>query len=647
MRFKARHIVYFIVFSVPLVLRLLPYREFITPDRVYFYGPDSYDHMRRVFLILNDFPKIPLHNYYQGYPVGSPNLLSPLYDFMIAFIAKLVGFGSPSTRTVELVGVFLPAIIGMLSIAMVYILAREFMDKRAAIFSALFFGIMPGYLCYSTVGQPDNNVIEPLIGAIYFYLLIRMFRVKDWRAPLYAFLAGCAGVMSILLWRGATQFWVIGLMMLIVLHVVDPKDGRTLRLGGIVFGIKGIVFLGMALGGILAVRSYVSFREVSYFHAILSLTISAGFLSAYSVRKIGFSKRVLIYESIMFLIPVALVAVLVPAFSTEILRSGAMMAHGDIWLEDNIEYQSILFPNGRFNFIIPTLDLSLFFWAVPLGIIWFLRRLLTVGEKRPQMAFLMTSSFVFFLSTLSHLRFENLLAVNVAFLSGMIMERTILCGQKRALRNVFMGLFFIVVSILLVRSFSYSKGPLRVMEIQKEFVEVMDWLRKNTPETSYYYEPHRMPEYGVLAEWSIGSWIENIAKRPAVATNFGAETHGLLDSVEFMLSEDEESAQRVLSRNKVRYVIITNLAPSLNKYARILGIKHRDYANLDEKTGSWRLGERYFRLISTRLFLKGGIGLRHFRLLYESSREIKATGLSYSVKRIKVFEYVPEKAMWH
>jgi dolichyl-diphosphooligosaccharide--protein glycosyltransferase len=640
---------------VPLILRLLPARHFITPERTYYYGPDSYDHMRRALLMLNDFPGIPQYNFYQGYPVGTTLFLSPLYDFAIALAAKIVGLGDPSMKAVEMVGVFLPVLVAMSAVLMVYILARQVMGKGAAFFSAFVFGILPGYLYYSTAGQPDNNVVEPLVACLYFYLLLRSLKAEK-RGITYALLAALAGVLSILVWRGATIFWVIAFGTIAVNYIAGLKDtgnkGLSIRAGGVIFMVKGLILFLLTWQGLLAVRNVVSFREVSYFHAILCIVTGLGLLSAYGgtvLVRLNSGIKVLACATLLFMIPVALVFVLVPSFAHEVLGAWGMMGRGDVWLMDNIEYKSSVFPGGEFSFIRPSTSLSLLFWCVPPGLLWFMRRLFSTGGERAGMSFLIVCTAVFFLSALSHVRFENLLSINVAVLGGLVLERFVLKAgenRKRLVASILLACMLLPAALGAV---AFSSGRLRVLEIQKEFMGTMDWLRENTPETSYFMEPTRRPEYGVMAEWSIGSWVENIARRPTVATNFGGEIYGIEESAKFFLSEDEEESIRILEKNKVRYVIVTNLIPSLGNYALIAGRPPAMYAALKE--GRWVPGVKYFNLVSTSLLLADGVGseimgmplkqLDHFRLLYESEEEMKARGLPRPVKKIKVFEYVP------
>jgi dolichyl-diphosphooligosaccharide--protein glycosyltransferase len=652
-------ILLFGLMAAALLLRLMPYGRFVTSERIYFFGGDPYDHMRRVFLILRDFPHVPTFNFYQGYPVGSSLVFSPLFDFMIALAAKAVGLGSPAPRTVEMVGVLAPAFIGALTLLPVYFLALQFMGQRAALVSAAVFGVLPAFLMYSFLGQTDNNSIEPFLAALYSCFLVKTLKDERHRVR-YALLASLTGLAALFMWRGATLFWVMALGVLVAYLFAQAeereKSALALQSGVIIFSVKGLLLFLMGWQGLFAVRDAMNFREISYFHALFAVTVGLGFAVVYIRRMLAGhlpGRRVIFLDVALFLVPFAAVSVLAPSFVDEILKSYAVMGQGEAWHKDIIEYKSILLKEGKFSFLKPTERLSVFFWLVPVGIAWFFKRLYSSREERADMSFLLVSTSVFFLSTLSHMRFGHTLSVYVAILAGLTLERLVFPVKDMRKKAAMWVLFALLIAPVLLPVYRFSTRPLQLLVKQKEFMEVMDWMKENTPPTSHYPDPRRLPEYGVLAEWSLGSWIENVAFRPTVATPFGAEIHGLEESIRFMLSEDEDPALRILTKNRVRYVVVTNLIPSLDEYARILNVPFLGYARLaefDDGRTSWVPGERYFRLVSTSLLLNDGMPFedspmplprtRHFRLLYEAPYELRASGLPHSVSKIKVFEYV-------
>ncbi len=639
------------VFSTVIALRLLPADQVITAGGVIFVGPDSYDHMRRVTLMLHGFPSIPAHNYYQGYPVGSPLLLAPLYDFLIALSAWFVGLGSPTQRVVELAGALTPLVAAVAAVAILYLLGRELMEKEGAFTASLVFGMLPAYLLVSFIGNADNNAVEPFIAALYFVLLLRAMRgMRGSSGPL---LAALSGVFAILMWRGATLFWAIGLGTVALSAVARAWDRavavRVLGTGGAVFVVKGLLLGVLVMAGALGLKDTVSFREISYFHAmfalIAGLLLLAGCLGFRLSRSGGI--RALAYAAASALVLVAASVAAFPSFWQQICGAVAMMGQGDIWSSDIMEYGPLLFQAGELDLVNPTLRLTFFFWLLPLWVAWLLWRLFSRSEgDTAGVSFLVVSTVVFFVSALSHRRFENLLAINVALLAGFYSQKYLVSGKaKRKMLCVVIFAALLSPSGMFLSRFTTAN--IGVLETQDRHMGVMDWLRENTPETSYYYETDKLPEYGVMAEWSLGSWVENIARRPVVATNFGDETYGLRESVRFMLAEDEETARSILRKNNARYVIITNIISGLETYARMDG-RSPGYAKLID--GQWRPGDKYFGLVSTSLLLSDGIPseamglplvpLRHFRLLYESRQEFRAIGLPRSIKKIKVFEHV-------
>ena len=84
----------------------------------------------------------------------------------------------------------------------------------------------------------------------------------------------------------------------------------------------------------------------------------------------------------------------------------------------------------------------------------------------------------------------------------------------------------------------------------------LTWLREKTPPTSHFLDPRSTPEYGILAEWDMGSLVEQVAERPVVATEFGWETHGFYEENVFMASTEPSIAERILDENRVRYVLV-------------------------------------------------------------------------------------------
>lgn len=89
-------------------------------------------------------------------------------------------------------------------------------------------------------------------------------------------------------------------------------------------------------------------------------------------------------------------------------------------------------------------------------------------------------------------------------------------------------------------------------DIESDWVDALKWLKENTPATSFFDDPSRRPEYGIMSSWSYGNWIIYLAERLVVANNFQA---GVTDSVGYFLSESERDGEGILERRNARYVI--------------------------------------------------------------------------------------------
>jgi len=98
--------------------------------------------------------------------------------------------------------------------------------------------------------------------------------------------------------------------------------------------------------------------------------------------------------------------------------------------------------------------------------------------------------------------------------------------------------------------------------------EALTWMRANTPDPfdnpDFYYQLHERPPgnrydypesaYGVMAWWDPGNWITYIAHRIPNASS--RNQRGAPDAAEFLLAQDEASANEVLDRLGSKYVIL-------------------------------------------------------------------------------------------
>jgi len=103
-----------LVSLVATVLRLGTWSSVFTTGGITLDGTDGYYHLRRAWLTLQDWPWVPQFDHLMNVPEGAPLVWAPLYDFLLATLAKVLPGGAESA--VELASAILPPTLGVLQI---------------------------------------------------------------------------------------------------------------------------------------------------------------------------------------------------------------------------------------------------------------------------------------------------------------------------------------------------------------------------------------------------------------------------------------------------------------------------------------------------------------------------------------------------
>src|SRR4030042_113339 len=115
-----------LLFAISICFRTISvYDDLVTDGIVRFSSVDAYYHMRIVDNIVHNFPLRTNFDIYLAFPEGSAVTWAPLFDWLIAFAAIIVGMGNPSQYVVDMVGAFFPAILGALLVFPVYFVGRK------------------------------------------------------------------------------------------------------------------------------------------------------------------------------------------------------------------------------------------------------------------------------------------------------------------------------------------------------------------------------------------------------------------------------------------------------------------------------------------------------------------------------------------
>jgi asparagine N-glycosylation enzyme membrane subunit Stt3 len=130
-----------------VVLRLGTWSSVFAASGITLDGTDSYYHLRRAWLTLQDWPWVPQFDHLMNVPDGAPLVWAPLYDFLLATIAKVLPGGPESA--VELAGAVLPPVLGVLQVLVLATLLKRLAGHRTAIIGALLTALLPGVVRFT------------------------------------------------------------------------------------------------------------------------------------------------------------------------------------------------------------------------------------------------------------------------------------------------------------------------------------------------------------------------------------------------------------------------------------------------------------------------------------------------------------------
>ena len=178
------------------------------------------------------------------FPHGTPLHFGPFMSWTITIFSYIFGLGHPSMHLVDVVGAFLPAVLGMLLVFPVYFIGREIGGKSCGLVSALMVAVLPGQLFNRTIlGFTDHHCAEIFLSTLtvmFFLLALRSGKgmtfvglLRSWsslKMPLlYSVLAGISLGLYIDAWSSGFLFEGIILLFILLQSIVDHLKGRDVE----------------------------------------------------------------------------------------------------------------------------------------------------------------------------------------------------------------------------------------------------------------------------------------------------------------------------------------------------------------------------------------------------------------------------------
>jgi len=613
-------------FSIALFFRtFFPYDIVFSDGLIKFTGVDAYYFMRLVDNLVQNFPQPISFDPYLTYPGGQGIGTPPFFTWFLAGIIWLIGLGSPTEHTVDLVGVYFPAVLAALSVIPVYFIGQALFGRLAGLISAGLIAILPGeFLGRSILGFTDYHIAEMLFTTTAMMFLIMAIKTSqergltidhlrraDWATAnkplIYSLLAGTLLGIYFITWTGALLFTFIIAIYLVIQSVINHLRHESTEY----INLVGFTVFMVALA-IYAPVWHKPLATVSLGIALLipaGLTIISQLMTRRNIRPAYYPLALLGLGAVA----VTTLYVAAPSMLRDMLAAFSIFTPSGLELT-TLEMQPLLAPRGELTpglgwgnfttsfFLFPPSP-SLPEWMhylpglglIALGILTgiFIYQAIKTRNAPKSLLLLIVWSLVMLLAVLGQRRFAYYFAANIAiltgFLSGQIIVRTYYSTRYYGFPNsVKMTLVGSVALISIFIALFPNINPALAVATQARFaptegwVSSLTWLRENTPEpfgdpNAYYQlyqppprgEPYKYPEsaYSVASWWDYGYWTLRIAHR-IPHSNPGSDPKSRANTARLFLSADEESAKPIIEEIGAKYIIIDNLT-TLNKLSAI------------------------------------------------------------------------------
>lgn len=631
------------VLILGFLLRLFAGRYSLTENGIVLPGYDEYYHMRRILFTVSHFPNTLWFDSYLNYPHGFEITWPPLFDQISA--AFCVALGQHSKPGVELAASFVPLIIGIIAIVVVYYIVRELFDHKVALLAAFMTALAPYYLLYSMFAAMDHHCLEVLLFLIILLCMIMAISREEKRS-FFTFASGVAMAGLAYTWQGADIYLAVFLLYAAVQMTLDLKEGKSFKeTATTLLSAFAIAFI-LVLPFWNTAWLYASLHGIGAIIIALCIMFAIAYITA--TRKMSWKAFPL---SILFISALfAVLSQLAGGFFVvgSLIQSGVEYIWGGEMIGKIGEAEPLIYDAETFSMVaFSMLGLNLLFslGGIVASLIYIRR---STGPKRRGQTLLLIWIVATLILTLGQSRFLYVSTITMGILISILLFFLLdIANEKRkeaelapSARNsrLLAGLLFLLLVLPTAwdaAAFAESSPP----AIADDWVEALGWLKENSNTTSFFETPQKVAEYSVMSWWDYGNWVLYLAERPVVANNFQV---GVADAAKFYLSENEEEATAVLDRRGSRYIIADNKL-IYGKLASLTTWANEDLSSYirEEDYGSQLAAipqEKLFNTTLGKLYLFDGAGTGHFRLIYESKTFV---GSNPPKSEVKIFEYVP------
>lgn len=522
--------------------------------------------MRLADVLLYNWPHLMVWDRYAGFPEAHQVGFHPLMSGGIFVLSWIGTLGNPTIHSQELVGAFLPPVLGGLTLIPVFFLCKElFKNNKVGMLAVGLIAILPGeFLHRSLLGYTDQHAAETLLMVTTILFLVLARSRENWK---WAIGSGVALGLYTLNWAGSTFFYFILLVWFTIEFVFRHlKSQSTISLCR-TFSLTFII--AMAVSGWFLPKS-IDLKD------ILALGV-AGIMLPWLLQ--GITQTVTERKKFIWIV--------IGLWS--IAGVGARLVYGKNPLNQVFwgfgSSISEALPSDL-NVIMATAGVAFFLFVV--GLYFYLK------DKNQQKSILfIVWAVILFLADIGQRRWGYYFVAPMAILASWMTFYSV----KWVAKNMRVASLAIIIMFTVVPSIKGTVGITNLPNnITPEWVATCEWLKNETPPVFYdnaqdpysRYSIKEEPNYSILSWWDYGHWIIRIGERVPLSS---PTNQGVLAVPYFFVAQTTEDAESMIASLKVKYVIVTSEMISDKFYAMV------DYARGDiSLTDELRLNSMAMRL---------------------------------------------------
>jgi dolichyl-diphosphooligosaccharide--protein glycosyltransferase len=641
------------ILLVALLVRLAPWGDVFGETGVHLIGDsDPHYHVLRAERWLRGEPGAPWRDPALDWPHGANVPWPPLFDGLIAAVARAVWGPAPQRQEIAAAAVFLPLIFGVALVALVASLGRRILGGRAGWVAAALVAVLPAATEQTKLGRPDQHCAElVLFAAILLAFLASLRPGQAWRRSAIAL--ALLGPVAFWTWMGSALLLLVPLLTVAALHVLESRDEEPTT-----NALRSLAAGGLGGAALLAGSLMLSGRGAAL---ASGATTGVGGLQVAMLAGAGAFPALLLFArrqraaptplcrraaelTAAVAVPAAILAA-VPALRAGILGGFVALGAANAWYEQIQEFRPLVHLwvrplGGDLLSVLRGYGLAPILAVVGVRSIFVGMR--AAPERRPFVLTLAIALGLLVPATLLRRRFGSYAVIPIAvaaeagirLLASRIAARATGVGARLGERTI-VGL---VAAVVLAPALPEHLAPDQPLASEEE--AALAWMAT---------APVRRDREAVLSPWTYGHFIQYFCDRPVVSSPFGSEAgpRALQDTASFWFATTGRAAEAILTQRRVGLILLANVPlQPINQFGHAPPGTPQPFDLFYDLVEGMTVDPRpsYLALVPNRLFFDDGRGtdawppLDGFRLLYESP--MTSPGEPLHERQWKVFEPV-------